>query len=89
MQWKNHLGVKIRSREPKKPVKVNVKIPHKSKEPLARKRTLFKHHLFTLLLNQSKKNFHAAKPLAFSFHFLFRRDQNQFNLTSKRLQDKS
>ena len=30
------------------------------------------------------KNFHAAKPLAFSLHFLFRRDQSRyFNLTSK------
>ena len=27
---------------------------------------------------------HAAKPLAFSLHFLFRRDQNHYsNLTSK------
>ena len=30
------------------------------------------------------KKFHAAKPLAFSLHFLFRRDQNHYsNLTSK------
>ena len=30
------------------------------------------------------KKIHAAKPLAFSFHFLFRRDQNHYsNLTSK------
>ena len=30
------------------------------------------------------KNLHAAKPLAFSLHFLFRRDQNHYsNLTSK------
>ena len=30
------------------------------------------------------KEFHAAKPLAFSLHFLFRRDQNHYsNLTSK------
>ena len=32
---------------------------------------------------RAKKN-HAAKPLAFSLHFLFRRDQNHYsNLTSK------
>ena len=31
-----------------------------------------------------RANIHAAKPLAFSFHFLFRRDQNHHsNLTSK------
>ena len=30
------------------------------------------------------KKFYAAKPLAFSLHFLFRRDQNHYsNLTSK------
>ena len=30
------------------------------------------------------KKFHAAKPLAFSLHFLFRREQNHYsNLTSK------
>ena len=30
------------------------------------------------------KKFHAAKPLAFLLHFLFRRDQNHYsNLTSK------
>ena len=30
------------------------------------------------------KNFHAAKPLDFSLHFLFRRHQNHYsNLTSK------
>ena len=30
------------------------------------------------------KKFHAAKPLGFSLHFLFRRDQNYYsNLTSK------
>ena len=30
------------------------------------------------------KKFHAPKPLAFSLHFLFRRDQNHYsNLTSK------
>ena len=33
--------------------------------------------------NQAKK-FHAAKPLAFSLHFLFRRDQNHYsNLIAK------
>ena len=32
----------------------------------------------------NKKKFHAAKSLAFSLHFLFRRDQNRFsNFTSK------
>ena len=33
---------------------------------------------------EKPKKFHAAKPLAFLLHFLFRRDQNHYsNLTSK------
>ena len=34
--------------------------------------------------SEKVKKFHAAKPLAFSLHFLFRRDQNHYsNLTSQ------
>ena len=44
---------------------------------------LFKHRFLTTLKLERKK-IHAAKPLAFSLHFLFRRDQNHYsNLTSK------
>ena len=40
--------------------------------------------IFSLYFKFRTKKFHAAKPLAFSLHFLFRRDQNHyFNLTSK------
>ena len=40
--------------------------------------------VFSLYLKIRAKKIHAAKPLAFSLHFLFRRDQNQHsNLTSK------
>ena len=40
--------------------------------------------VFSLYLKFGTKKFHAAKPLAFSLHFLFRRDQNHYsNLTSK------
>ena len=40
--------------------------------------------VFSLYLKFRAKKFHAAKPLAFSLHFLFRRDQNHdSNLTSK------
>ena len=40
--------------------------------------------VFSLYFKFRAKNFHAAKPLAFSLHFLFRRDQNHSsNLTSK------
>ena len=40
--------------------------------------------VFSLYLKIRAKKFHAAKPLVFSLHFLFLRDQNQYsNLTSK------
>ena len=63
-----------------KTVKIKVKLPHVNKKPLARKRifvqTPYSHS--TLEINK----IHAAKPLAFSLHFLFRRDQNHYyNLT--------
>ena len=40
--------------------------------------------VFSLYFKIGAKKIHAAKPLAFSLHFLFRRDQNHYsNLTSK------
>ena len=40
--------------------------------------------LFSLYFKIRAKKFHTTKPLAFSLHFLFRRDQNhKSNLTSK------
>ena len=40
--------------------------------------------VFSLYFKFGAKKFHTAKPIAFSLHFLFRRDQNHYsNLTSK------
>ena len=40
--------------------------------------------IFSLYFKIRAKKIHAAEPLAFSLHFLFRRDQNHYsNLTSK------
>ena len=40
--------------------------------------------VFSLYFKIRAKKFHAAKPLAFPLHFLFRHDQNHYsNLTSK------
>ena len=39
--------------------------------------------VFSLYFKIRAKKFHAAKPLVFSLHFLFQRDQNHYsNLTS-------
>ena len=39
--------------------------------------------VFSLYLRIRAIKFHAAKPLSFSLHFLFWRDQNHYNLTPK------
>ena len=63
-----------------KTVKFKVKLPHVNKKLLTRKQifvqTLFSHSSLKLELN-----LHAAKALAFSLHFLFRRGYS--NLSSK------
>ena len=52
-------------------------------EPLPRNR-IFVQTPFSLYFKIRAKKIHAAKPLAFSLHFLFRRDQNHYsNLNSK------
>ena len=86
-EWigKNH-SQKIRSKKLKKTVKIRVKLPKNCKKSLPRNRifvqTPFSHS--TLKLERKKFTIHAAKPLAFSLYFLFRRDQNHYsNLASK------
>ena len=84
MDWENHLE-KNPIQKIEKTVKIKVKLSHVNKKPQARKRifvqTPFSHSTF---LKIRAKKFHAAKPLAFSLHFQFRRDQNHYSdLTSK------
>ena len=75
---------KIRSKKSKKTVKFRVKLPHVNKKPLPRNRIFVQTPFSHSTLKLERKKIHAAKPLAFSLHFLFRRDQNHYsNLTSK------
>ena len=61
-----------------------MKLPHVNKRPVARKRIFVQTPLSHYTLNLEQKQFHAAKPLAFSLQIPFRRDQNHYsNLTSK------
>ena len=84
MDRENHLEKNHIQKIAKNPLKITkVKMPHVNKKPLARKRffvqTPFSHSTFNL-----ERKLYAAKPLAFSLPFLFRRDQNHYsNLTSK------
>ena len=82
----NRLGKPFRKKsDPKieKTVNIKVKLPHVNKKPLARKR-IFVQTPFSHYFEVRAEKLHAAKPLAFLLHFLFRRDQNHYsNLTSK------
>ena len=82
MDWENQLENPIQKIE--KTVKIKVKLPHVNKKPLARKRFFVQTRFSHYTLNLERKKIHAAKPLAFSIHFLFRSDQNHYTiLTSK------
>ena len=81
----SELGKPIRKKinqKIEKTVKTEVKLPH-VKKTTSEKANFCSKTVFSLYFNMREK-IHAAKPLAFSLHFLFRRDQNQYcNLTSK------
>ena len=82
MDWENHLENSIQKIE--KTVKVKLKLPHVNKEALARKRNFVQTPFSHSTLKLERKKIHVLRPLAFSLHFLFRRDQNHYsNLTSK------
>ena len=68
----------------RKTVEIKVKLPHVNKKTTGEKANFCSNIVFSLSFKIRAKKFHAAKPLAFSLHFLFRRDQNHYsNLTSK------
>ena len=83
------LGKPFRKKEKKpnpknrKTVKIKVNLPHVNKKLLARRRIVVQPP-FSNSFKIRVKKFLAAQPLAFSLHFLFRRDQNNYaNSTSK------
>ena len=81
MDWQNHLEKKS---DPKirKNSKNQSEIAACEQKTTSEKANFCSNTVFSLYLKFRAKKFHAAKPLAFSFHFLFRRDQNQYsNLT--------
>ena len=83
MDWKNHLEKNL-IQKIEKTVKIRVKLPDVNKKPLPRNRIFVETPFSHSTLKLERKKIHAAKPLAFSLHFLFRRDQNHYsNLTSK------
>ena len=83
MDWENHLE-KNPIQKIEKTVKIKVKFPHVNKKTTSEKANFCSNTVFSLCFKFRAKKFHAAKPLAFSLHFLFRREQNHYsNLTSE------
>ena len=83
MDWENHLE-KNPIQKIEKTVKIEVKLPHVNKKTTSEKPNFCSNTVFLLYFKIRVKKIHAAKALAFSLHFLFRRDQNHHsNLTSK------
>ena len=83
MDWENHLE-KNPIQKIEKTVKIKVKLPHVNKKTTSEKANFCSNTVFSLYFKIRAKKFHATKLLAFSLHFLFRRDQNHYsNLTSK------
>ena len=87
MDWENHFEknpIQKNENTVKSICKTQNEIATCEQKPLARKRIFVQTPFSHSTLNLERKKFHAAKPLAFSLHFLFRRDQNHYsNLNSK------
>ena len=83
MDWENHLEKKSnpKNRENREN---QSEIAACEQKTTSEKANFCSNTVFSLYLNFRAKNFHAAKLLAFSLHFLFRRDQSrlQFDYTN-------
>ena len=84
MDWENHLEKKSIQKIEKKNSKNQSEIGACDQKTTTEKSNFCSNTIFSLYFKIRTKKMHAAKPLAFSLHFLFRRDQNHHsNLTSK------
>ena len=82
MDWENYLENPIR--KIKKNRKNQSEIAAYEQKTTSEKAKFGSNTVFSLYFKIRAKKFHAAKPLAFSLHLLFRCDQNHYsNLTSK------
>ena len=83
MDWENQLE-KHPIQKNRKNSKNQSEIAACEQKTTTEKPIFFSNTIFALYFKIRAKKIHAAKPLAFSLHFLFRRDQNHYsNLTSK------
>ena len=83
MDWENHLGKKSDQKN-RKNSKNQSEIAACEQKTTSEKANFCSNAIFSLYFKIRVKKIHTAKPLAFSLHFLFWRDQNHYsNLTSK------
>ena len=83
MNWENHLEKKTDPKNPKNS-KNQSEIAACEQNTTTENPNICSNTVLTLYFKIRTKRIHAAKPLAFSLHFLFRRDQKHHsNLTSK------
>ena len=83
MDWENHLEKKSNPKN-RKNSKNQSEIAACEQKITTEKPNFCSNTILALYFKIRAKKIHAAKPLAFSLHFLFRRDQNHYsNLTSK------
>ena len=80
----NGLGKPFRKKSDPKSWKNQSEIAACEQKNTSEKANFCSNTIFSLYFKFRAKKIHALKPLAFSLHFLFRRDQNAYsNLTSK------
>ena len=77
----NELGKPFRAKQSdpknqKNSKKIKVKLPHANKKTTSDRANFCSNTVFSLYFKIRAKKNYAAKQLAFSLHFLFRRDQN-------------
>ena len=83
MDWENHTE-KTQSKKSKKSSKNQSETVACERKTTTEKPNFCSNTVFSVYFKIRAKNYHATKPLTFSLHFLFRRDQNHYsNLTSK------
>ena len=73
MDWKNHLE-KNPIQKIEKTVKIASEIAACEQKSTSEKANFCSNTVFSLYFKIRAKKIHAAKPLAFSLHFLFQRD---------------
>ena len=84
MDWENHLEKKSDPKNRKKNIKNQREIAACEQKTNTEKPNFCSNTVFSLYFKIRAKKIYAAKSLAFSLHFMFRRDQNHYsNLTSK------